>query len=55
MDDDVGLLQQTQPPDGDQVRSSGACTDKDHPADVTIYHLFKLDPIDVILSHLIKY
>ena len=44
MDHDIRLLQQTQPPHGDQVRGSGSCTDKDHPADVTIYHLFKLDP-----------
>ena len=44
MDDHIGLLEQTQPPDGDQVRGPGSCTDKDHPADVTIYHLFKLDP-----------
>ena len=44
MNHHVGLFQQTESPDGDQVRSPGACTDKDHPADVTIYHLFKLDP-----------
>ena len=44
MDDDIRLLEQAQTPDGDQVRGSGSCTDEGHPADVTIYHLFKLDP-----------
>jgi hypothetical protein len=54
MDDDIRLLEQTQPSDGDQIGSPRSGTDKDHPADVTIYHLFKLDPIYVIISHLIK-
>ena len=44
MDHDIRLLEQTQAPHGDQVRGSGSCTDEGHPADVTIYHLFKLDP-----------
>ena len=55
MDDDIRLFEQTQTPNGDQIRGSRSCTDESHPADVTIYHLFKLDPIDVIISHLIKY
>ena len=54
MDHDVGLLEQTKPPDGDQIGGPRSGTDKDHSADVAIYHLFKLDRIYVIISHLIK-
>ena len=54
MDHHVRLLKQTEPPDGDQIGGPGSGTDKDHPADVRIYHLFKLDPIYVIISQLIK-
>ena len=55
MDDYIRLLQQTQSPHGDQVGGSRSCTHEGHPADVAVYHFFKLDPIDVIISHLIKY
>ncbi len=55
MDDDIGSLEQTETPYGDQIGSPRSGTDEDHPADVAIYHLFKLDPFYVILGNLIKY
>jgi hypothetical protein len=55
VDDDIGLLEQTEPPHGDQIGSPRSGTDEDHPAYVAIYHLFKLDPFYVILGNLIKY
>lgn len=55
MDDDIRLLEQTEPPYGDQIGSPRSGTDEDHPAYVAIYHLFKLDPFYVILGNLIKY
>ncbi len=55
MDDDIRALEQTEPPYGDQIGSPRSGTDEDHPAYVAIYHLFKLDPIYVILGNLIKY
>jgi hypothetical protein len=55
MNDDVSSLEQTEAPHGDQIGSPRSGTDEDHPAYVAIYHLFKLDPIYVILGNLIKY
>ncbi len=55
MDDDIGPLEQTEAPNGDQIGSPRSGTDEDHPAYVAIYHLFKLDRFYVILGNLIKY